>query len=123
MVSKKPANIDEYIANFPVEIQLVLEEVRTTIKAAAPDATEIISYSMPAFRCNGILVWFAAHAKHIGFYPRAIAIEKFNDKLKSYRFSKGAIQFPLSAPMPLELITEIVKYRVEDNKNRINKKK
>ncbi len=123
MIVSKPKNTDEYIANFPVEIQLVLEEVRATIKTAAPNATEAMSYSMPAFKDNGLLVWFAAHTKHIGFYPRASAIEKFYDKLISYTFSKGAIQFPLTAPMPLALITEIVKYRVEENKNRINKRK
>jgi len=109
----KPANTDAYIASFPVDVQTKLEQVRSTVKAVAPDAVEVISYSLPAFKLHGaMLVWFAAHTNHIGLYPRASAIEAFADKLKTYKFAKGSIQFPFDKPLPLDLITEIVKFRV-----------
>ncbi len=85
----KPINIDEYISCFPIETQKILEQVRVTIKKAAPQAEEVISYGMPAFKLNGMLVWFAAHSKHIGFYPRVSAIRAFKEELSIYRRSKG----------------------------------
>jgi len=120
----KPSNIDEYIAIFPGEVQDMLEQIRATIKNAAPQAIEVISYGMPAFKLNGILVWFAAYSKHIGFYPKASGIEVFKKELSAYKKAKGSVQFPLDKPLPLELISEIVKFRLEEDmqKEKLKKK-
>ncbi len=107
--------VDDYIAKFPPEIQALLETMRATIRAAAPDAKEIISYGMPAFAQNGNLVYFAAAKKHIGFYPTSSATQAFQADLAGYESSKGAIRFPLDKPLPLDLVTRIVKFRVADN--------
>ena len=88
--------------------------MRQTIRKAAPQATETISYSMPAFRLHGILVWFAAHTKHIGFYPGASGIRAFAQELSAYKSAKGSVQFPFDEPLPLALIARIVKYRVAE---------
>lgn len=114
--------IDEYMATFPEEIQKLLKELRTTIKAAAPDAEEKISYQMPTFFLNGNLVHFAAHKNHIGFYPTPAGIQAFKDELSIYASSKGAVQFPLDKPMPLKLISKIVKFRVAENLKKPGKK-
>ena len=119
----KPGNIDEYIKGFPKEIQQILEQVRQTIKKAAPLATEAISYGMPAFKLNGMLVWFAAYSKHIGFYPKASGIEKFKKELSIYKSAKGSVQFSVDKPLPLDLITKIVKFRVSENLARSKKTK
>ena len=108
-------SIDEYIATFPAEIQKILEEIRATIKAAAPEAEEKISYQMPTFFLNCNLVHFAAFKKHIGFYPVPTGIEKFKKELSAYEGAKGSVQFPLDKPMPYALITKIVKFRVKEN--------
>jgi uncharacterized protein YdhG (YjbR/CyaY superfamily) len=108
-------SIDEYITTFPEDVQETLQELRATIKAAAPDATEKISYQMPTFYLKGNLVHFAAFKNHIGFYPVPSAIEAFQDELSVYKRSKGAVQFPLDQPMPLDLISRLVKFRVEEN--------
>ncbi|HCL01572.1 MAG TPA: hypothetical protein DHW61_04020 [Lachnoclostridium phytofermentans] len=110
--------IDQYILQYPLELQLRLQEIRNIIKEAAPEATEKISWRMPTFYLNGNLVHFALHKAHIGFYPGADGVEQFKHKLGDYKYSKGAIQFPLSKPLPKELITEIVKFRVEQNSNK-----
>ena len=110
-----PKDIDEYISGYPEEIQQFLQEVRATIKKAAPQAVEVISYGMPAFKLNGLLVWFAAHSKHIGFYPKASGIEAFKKELSIYKWAKGSVQFPFNKPMPLGLITRIVEFRVNEN--------
>jgi uncharacterized protein YdhG (YjbR/CyaY superfamily) len=110
-----PATIDEYIAAFPPEIQSLLAQVRETIRQAAPDAKEKISYGMPTFYLNGNLVHFAAYKKHIGFYPAPSGIKNYKDALAKYKTSKGAIQFPLGQPIPFELIREITLYRVREN--------
>jgi uncharacterized protein YdhG (YjbR/CyaY superfamily) len=115
MTMTKPKNFDEYIVAFPEETQKILEQLRETIKKAAPDADEVISYGMPSFRQNGRLLYFAAFKNHIGFYPMATGIEAFKTKLSEYKWAKGSIQFPLQKPMPLELITKIVKFRVNEN--------
>jgi len=124
MDSKKVGfrSIDEYIATFPASTQKILEEVRATIHAAAPDATEKISYQMPTFDLKGNLVHFAAYKKHIGFYPVPSGIEAFQEELSVYRTAKGSAQFPLDKPMPLELITKIVKYRVVENLRKAEEK-
>jgi uncharacterized protein YdhG (YjbR/CyaY superfamily) len=119
----KPKNIDEYIGGYPKEIQKLLEQLRSTIKKAAPKAAEIISYGMPAYKQNGMLVWFAAHTKHIGFYPGASGIEAFKQELSVYKGAKGSVQFPLDKPLPSGLITRIVKFRVTENIQKAELKK
>ena len=113
-----PTTIDEYIASFPEAVQTRLEAVRQTIHAAAPQAQEIISYGMPCFRLNKNLVYFAAAKKHIGFYPTSSGIAAFQPQLSAYKGAKGSVQFPHDQPLPLDLIAEIVKFRVaEDTKS------
>lgn len=109
------ASIDEYIALFPKDIQKKLEELRATIKAAAPDVKEKISYQMPTFDLYGNLVHFAAHKNHIGFYPTPSGIDAFKNELSVYEGAKGSVQFPLDKPLPLKLIRKIVKFRVAEN--------
>jgi uncharacterized protein YdhG (YjbR/CyaY superfamily) len=115
MKSAKPKNVDEYISGFPKDVQKKLAELRTTIRKAAPDAEEIISYQMPAYSLNGNLVYFAAYKNHIGFYPTASGIKNFESDLSKYESSKGAVKFPIDKPLPLGLITKIVKFRVKEN--------
>jgi uncharacterized protein YdhG (YjbR/CyaY superfamily) len=117
----KPKNFEEYIIAFPKETQKNLKQIRKTIKKAAPDAEEVISYGMPSFRQNGRLLYFAAFKHHIGFYPMMTAIETFKANLTGYKWAKGTIQFPLEKPLPLDLITEIVKFRVNENLKKTKK--
>lgn len=109
------ASIDEYIATFPIEIQKILEEIRVTIKSAAPQAEEKISYQMPTFDLKGNLVHFAAFKNHIGFYPTPSGIEKYKKELSIYVGAKGSVQFPSDKPIPYGLISKIVKFRVKEN--------
>lgn len=106
-------NIDEYIALFPENIREILQKVREAIKKNAPDATEKISWKMPTFYQKENLIHFAAAKNHIGIYPGSEAIEVFKDKIADYKHSKGALQLPLSKPIPYDLIEEIVKFRVK----------
>ncbi len=115
-----PASIDEYILACEPQVQATLQQIRAFIHETAPQASERISYGMPAFHQNGILVWFAAHSHHIGFYPSGEGIQAFKDELTPYKFSKGAVQFPLDQPMPFDLMRRIVLHRLEVN---LNKKK
>jgi len=108
-------SIDEYIGSFPEETQKILQEIRATIKAAAPDAEEKISYQMPTFFYNGNLVYFAAYAHHIGFYPSPSGISAFERQLKKYKHAKGSVQIPLDKPLPIALIEKIVAYRYQEN--------
>ena len=108
-------SIDEYIATFPAKIQKILGELRATIKAAAPDAEEKISYQMPTFALKGNLVHFAAYKNHIGFYPTPSGIEAFKQELSIYEGAKGSVKFPIDEPLPLELISKIVTFRVAEN--------
>jgi uncharacterized protein YdhG (YjbR/CyaY superfamily) len=108
-------SIDEYIAKFPADIQAKLETVRATIRTAAPEAEERISYQMPTFYLKGNLVHFAALKNHIGFYPTPSGIEAYAEETSKYKSTKGAIQFPIDQPLPLELISKIVKFRVDEN--------
>jgi uncharacterized protein YdhG (YjbR/CyaY superfamily) len=110
-----PKNIDEYIAGFPKDVQEILEKIRMTIREAAPDAEEAIKYQIPTFTLKGNLVHFAAFKKHIGFYPAPRGIEEFKDELSVYKGAKGSVQFPLGEPIPYDLISRIVKFRVSDN--------
>ncbi len=109
------SSIDEYIATFPKEIQKILKELRATIKAAAPDAEEKISYQLPTFALKGNLVYFGVSKDHIGFYPTPGAIQAFKRELSIYESSKGAVRFPMDKPLPLKLISKIVKFRVAEN--------
>jgi len=108
-------SIDEYIATFPEEIQKILEELRATIKASAPDAEEKISYQMPTFALKGNLVHFAAWKNHIGFYPTSSGTQAFKHELSIYEGAKGSVKFPIDKPLPLELISKIVRFRVAEN--------
>jgi uncharacterized protein YdhG (YjbR/CyaY superfamily) len=124
MESKKPGftSIDQYIAAFPENIQHILEEIRATIKAAAPEAREKISYQMPTFDLKGNLVHFAAHKNHIGFYPTPSGTDAFKEEIARYTSGKGSMQFPLDEPMPLDLITRIVQMRVAENLKKAEEK-
>jgi uncharacterized protein YdhG (YjbR/CyaY superfamily) len=115
-------DIDVYIAGFPKNTQKILKQLRATIIEAAPDAEEIISYKMPAYKYHGILVYFAAYKNHIGFYPTASGIATFKKELSMYKGAKGSVQFPLDKPLPLGLITKIVKFRVRENSEKSKKK-
>jgi uncharacterized protein YdhG (YjbR/CyaY superfamily) len=110
--------IDEYITAFPEDVQTLLQVVRATIHAAAPDAVERISYGMPAFAQEGNLVYFAALKQHIGLYPTSSGIAAFQEEISGYESSKGAVKFPKDQPMPLDLIAKIVRFRVTENLNR-----
>ncbi len=110
-----PATIDEYIARYPADVQPILEKLRAVINKAAPDAVERISYQMPAFYQNGMLVWFGAHENHIGFYPTGAGVEAFKNELSVYKHAKGTVQFPLDKPIPYTLVSKIVKFRVKEN--------
>ncbi len=107
--------IDEYIAGFPAEIQAILQQIRVTIRTAAPDAQETISYQMPTFTLHGNLVHFAAFKTHIGFYPTPSGTEQFQAALAPYKGGKGSVRFPLDQPIPYDLIAEIVRFRVAEN--------
>lgn len=110
-----PTTIDEYIAGFAPHIQSILQHIRATIRAAAPDAQETISYQMPTFMLHGNLVHFAAFKQHIGFYPTPSGTAHFEAALARYKSGKGSVQFPLDEPIPYDLIAAIVKFRVEQN--------
>lgn len=115
--------IDEYISTFPAEIQAILQSVRAAIHEAAPAAEEKISYQMPTFYLHGNLVHFAAFKHHIGFYPTPTGVEAFQERLSQYKGAKGSVQFPLDQPMPLDLIRDITKYRVDEAMQKAAKSK
>ena len=108
-------SIDQYIQGFPEAVQRKLSEMRSTIRKAAPEATEKINYGVPTFYLNGNLVHFAAFAHHIGFYPTPSAITRFQKELKQYKSAKGSVQFPHDEPLPLDLVRSIVEFRVGEN--------
>lgn len=120
---KTPKNFDDYVDRFPKEVQRRLTQVRLTVKKAAPQAKEKISYGIPAFTLDGMLVWFAAFKSHIGFYPRTSAISAFKKELSSFKGAKGSVQFPLDKPLPLPLISRMVKFRAKENLIKSKKKK
>ena len=113
-----PRNIDEYIASYPPEVRAILQKIRLTIRKAAPDSEEIISYKIPAFRLNGILVYFAAFKKHIGLYPPVRGDAKLVKAASAYAGEKGNLQLPLDHPIPYGLIGKIVKFRVRQNSSK-----
>ena len=122
-MTASPASIDDYIAAFPKAVQNVLTQLRATIQQAAPEATETINYGIPAFVLHGNLVHFAAFKNHIGFYALPSGTAAFQEQLAAYKMGKGSVQFPLNQPMPLKLITAIVKFRVKESKEKALKKK
>jgi uncharacterized protein YdhG (YjbR/CyaY superfamily) len=121
--STTPKTIDNYIAGFPKDVQEILEKIRLTIRKAAPDAEETISYQIPTFTLKGkYLVYFAAYKKHIGLYPAPRGSEKFKQELSGYEGGKGTIRFPFDKPIPFDLISRIVKFRVKENLERAKAK-
>ena len=118
MIPEKIIHIDQYVAMFPPSTQTILEQLRVTIRNAAPEAEELISYQMPAYKYFGVLVYFAAYKKHIGFYPTASGIEAFKAELSGYKGAKGSVQFPIDQPIPFDLIAQIVEFRVLENKEK-----
>jgi uncharacterized protein YdhG (YjbR/CyaY superfamily) len=123
MAITKPTNTDDYIATFPPNVQKVLQQVRATIRKAAPGAKESFKYAIPTFEQHGNLVHFAAFKNHIGFYALPTGNEAFKEDLADYKQGKGSIQFPLDKPIPLDLITRMVKFRVKENEAEIKAKK
>jgi uncharacterized protein YdhG (YjbR/CyaY superfamily) len=113
----QPSTVEEYIAQFPAGVQVILVKIRAVIKESAPEAVEKISYGMPAYFLNGGLVWFGAYQRHIGIYPRSSGMLAL-DELALYKGTKGSVHFPLDQPMPYELIRKIVKVRLAENLNK-----
>lgn len=114
VTQKTPRTIDEYIAAQPAEVQPLLQAIRRTIHEAAPEAQETISYQMPAFKQGKILVWFAAFKNHISLFPKATGVAAFKKQLAPYKTSKGTVQFPISEPLPLDLIADIVRFTAKE---------
>ena len=110
--------IDDYIAQFPRDVQEKLNSIRKMILRIVPEAEETISYQMPTYKLNGNLFHYAAYEKHIGFYPTPSAVEQFENDLEGYKHAKGSIQFPLDKPLPADLIERIIRFRVAENKQR-----
>ncbi len=127
MKTNESPDVNSYIALFPEHTRALLETLRTAIKKAAPNAEETISYQMPAYKQDGMLVYFAGYKSHIGFYPGAAGISEFKKEVSAYKNAKGSVQFPLDEPLPLTLVSKIVKFRVKQNtekaKARVKKKK
>jgi uncharacterized protein YdhG (YjbR/CyaY superfamily) len=120
---KRFQTVDEYLSALPKEVRDALEELRAAIRQAAPQAEEVISYNMPAFKSDGMLVWYSAFKKHVGFYPKPTAIVAFREELAGYKTSKGAIQFPLEKGIPTNLVKKIIKFRLKENKQKQKGKK
>ena len=118
-----PETVDQYIAAFPAEVKKRMQQLRKTIKAAAPNADEVISYQIPGYKYFGMLVYFAAYKNHIGFYPGAGGVLEFYEKLSSFKSAKGSVQFPNDRPIPYDVISKIVKFRVKQNEEKISLKK
>ena len=117
-----PKNTDDYIRQFPEKQQAALEQIRKAIKAAAPAAEEVISYQMPAYKQNGMLVYFAGYENHVGFYPTPSGIEAFKKELAVYKGAKGSVQFPIDQALPLGLIKKIVEFRIKENAGNVKLK-
>jgi len=123
-MSKTSNPVDLYIGNFPKEVQILLQQVRSTIKDLVPDAEEVIKYAMPTYVFRGTnLVHFAGYKNHIGFYPVPSGIKAFKDELSAYKGAKGSVQFPISQPMPLDLIKKIVQFRKNEIEQKMRSKK
>ena len=116
--AKKPTTIDDYIAGQPAPVQTLLKKLRQIITKSAPDAEEVISYGMPAYKLHGMLLYFAAFTNHYSLFAFPSAVIAFKDKLKGYELSKGTIKFPFNKPLPVKLVTEIVTFKVKENINK-----
>ena len=112
---RQSKNIDEYIQTFPEEVQIILEKMRQTIRKAAPEAEEAISYQIPTFKLNGNLVHFAAFKNHVSFFPTARGVEAFKKELSRFKGSRGTVQFPLDRPVPYDLVRKITVFRRKEN--------
>ena len=123
MITTNINTIDAYISGFPIHTREMLEQIRSTIKSAAPDAIEAIKYAIPTFILNGNLIHFAGYKNHIGLYPAPSGMEQFEEEVAIYKTGKGTLQFPIDQPMPLDLIARIVKFRVQENEAKAKKKK
>jgi uncharacterized protein YdhG (YjbR/CyaY superfamily) len=123
MMNPKPTSVEEYFSWFSPEIQAKLQQIRETLRAALPEAKEVISYHMPAFKTTEVLVYYAAAKSHLGYYPTNSGVEEFKKELAEYVTSKGAIQFPYDRELPLDLIAQIAQFRVEEVKFRAELKK
>ena len=121
--STKFKTVDEYFSAFPPKTRNILKGLRKTIREVAPQAEELISYNMPAFKLHGMLVYYAAYDQHIGFYPTSSPMKVFKDELADYKTSKGAIQFPIEKTIPATLVKKIVRFRVKENLEKEAKKK
>jgi uncharacterized protein YdhG (YjbR/CyaY superfamily) len=119
---KQFKTIDEYIQTFPEDVQIILKKMRKTIRSATPEAVETISYQIPAFKLNGVLVYFAAFKNHIGFYPTSSGIEEFKKELSPYKGGKGSVQFPIEKPIPYDLVKKIVIFRMKENQKKKKKR-
>ena len=115
---EKHAAVDKYIRSFPPDVQRTLQQIRQTIRSAAPEAEETISYQMSAFKLNGVLVYYAAFKDHVSLFPTGSGIEAFKAELASYKTSKGTVQFPLDKPVPLDLVRRIVELRVKEDREK-----
>ena len=122
MNKKIPKNIDDYVERFPKEVQQLLKKMRLTIRKAAPKAKEKISYGIPTFTLDGYRVYFAAYKSHIGFYPGAAAITEFKKELSAYQGAEGSVQFPLDEPLPLALVSRMVKFRMKQSSSKHKRK-
>ena len=120
---KTAASVEEYIATAEPKAKKALRDIRKAIRAAAPKAEEVISYQMPGYKQNGMVVFFAGYKNHIGFYPTGSGIEKFKNEFAKYKWSKGAVQFPLDKPLPVALIKKIVKFKLKENEEKAVLKK
>lgn len=120
---KTPKNIDEYIAACPAEVRPLLEKMRSTIRVAAPQAVEAISYQIPTFKLKGNLVHFAAFKDHLSFFPTSSGVEHFKDELAAYKNAKGTVQFPLDRPIPYDLVERITRFRVQESLEQAEQKK
>ena len=118
-----PATVDEYMVDFPTDVKKRMQQIRKVIKTAAPKADEVISYQMPGYKYFGMLVYFAAYKNHIGFYPGAGGVLEFYKKLSSFKSAKGSVQFPHDRPIPYDVISKIVKFRVKQNEEKFSLKK
>ncbi len=118
-----PKTVDEYLATFPTATKTLLKKIRATIKAAAPEAEEIISYGIAGYKYHGILIYFAGFTNHVSIYPAPRSNEIFKEELAGYKGGKGTVQFPLDKPLPLKLITRIVQFRAGENAEKAKKKK
>ena len=123
MMNPKPTSVEEYFSWFPPDIQAKLQQIRETLRAALPEAKEVISYHMPAFKTTEVLVYYAAAKSHLGYYPTNSGVEEFKKELAEYVTSKGAIQFPYDRELPLDLIAQIAQFRAEEAKFRAELKK